>query len=263
MASSKRERELHRQKLARQQAEMAAAAERRKRNLLIAGVSIAVIAVIAIVAGLAIASDDDDTTESAATSDACVEVNGKQPNGKQFDEVEKKLKAKAVYTSAVETTCGDMTFTLDAKNAPTTTAAFAFLSGQHFFDNTTCHRLTTANLYVLQCGDPEGTGKGGPGFAIDEENLPKADKTGVAVYPRGTIAMANAGKGTTGSQFFLVYKDSPLPADYTVLGKVTKGLDVVETVAAAGTADGSADGPPAQPLQITSLVTSADDSADK
>jgi peptidyl-prolyl cis-trans isomerase B (cyclophilin B) len=107
---------------------------------------------------------------------------------------------------------------------------------------------------VLQCGDPTGTGSGGPGYQFGEENLP-AD--GQNNYPAGTVAMANAGTGTNGSQFFLVYEDSELPPEYTVFGQITQGLDVLAGIAAQGTADGSEDGTPKQPVTLDDLVTAA------
>jgi len=103
---------------------------------------------------------------------------------------------------------------------------------------------------VLQCGDPTGTGTGGPGYAFDDEALEGAS------YPRGTVAMANSGPGTNGSQFFLVYADTALPPDYTPLGTITSGLEVLERVAAAGSDDsnGPGDGRPRTPVQIRTLT---------
>ena len=131
--------------------------------------------------------------------------------------------------------------------APITDASMAYLAADGYFDGTTCHRLTTQGIYVLQCGDPEGTGRGGPGYQIPDENLPEA---AVNNYPKGTVAMANAGPNTNGSQFFIVYADTTLPAAYTVWGEVTEGLDIVEQVAAAGVAGGATDGAPAQTVTI-------------
>jgi peptidyl-prolyl cis-trans isomerase B (cyclophilin B) len=105
---------------------------------------------------------------------------------------------------------------------------------------------------VLQCGDPTATGSGGPGYQYGEENLPTA-ATGVS-YPAGTLAMANAGAGTNGSQFFIVYKDTTLPASYTIFGKVTSGLDVVTKIAAAGVSGGGTDGKPAKPVSLLSVT---------
>ncbi len=105
---------------------------------------------------------------------------------------------------------------------------------------------------MLQCGDPQGNGSGGPGYKLPDENLPEA---GANNYPAGTVAMANSGKNTAGSQFFLVYEDSTLGADYTILGTMTSGLEIVQEVAAQGTANGEPDGAPAQPVQILTTDT--------
>jgi peptidyl-prolyl cis-trans isomerase B (cyclophilin B) len=131
-----------------------------------------------------------------------------------------------------------------------------FLAQQGFYTDSDCFRLTTDGIFVLQCGSPNNDGTGGPGYELPDENLPSA--TGVN-YPRGTVAMANAGPGTGGSQFFIVYKDTTLPASYTIWGTVVSGLDVVEKVAGAGVAAGNAtptDGSPAQPIVITKATTS-------
>jgi len=101
----------------------------------------------------------------------------------------------------------------------------------------------------LQCGDPTGTGTGGPGFNIPDENLPEAVENN---YPAGTVAMANAGPGTSGSQFFLVYQDTTLGPDYTIWGSITSGLDILQTIASAGVVDGGADGTPATGVTIES-----------
>ncbi|MCZ3387099.1 MAG: peptidylprolyl isomerase, partial [Actinomycetia bacterium] len=154
----------------------------------------------------------------------------------------------------LDTDRGPITFTLDTEKAPKNSNSLAFLAGQGYFDDTTCHRLTTEGLYVLQCGDRSGTGSGTPGYTTVDENLPKADNSGLATYPRGSVAMAEPSGGEAGSQFFLVYKDSPLPPDYTIVGQISKGLDVVEGVAAAGvSADATqpTDGEPAESITIT------------
>jgi peptidyl-prolyl cis-trans isomerase B (cyclophilin B) len=149
----------------------------------------------------------------------------------------------------VATTRGPMVFTLDRAKAPCTVANFESLAKQKYFDNTPCHRLETSSIYVLQCGDPSGKGTGGPGYSIPDEY------TGGEKYTRGTLAMANTGQANTGgSQFFIVYKDDTLPAQYTVFGKVSSGLGVVDKVAAAGSnnANGAGDG---APKLATSLKT--------
>ena len=148
------------------------------------------------------------------------------------------------------TNCGDIVVALDPA-APATVASEIFLAEQGFYDNTVCHRLTTDGIFVLQCGDPAGDGTGGPGYTVPDENLPAA---GEANYPAGTVAMANAGPGTAGSQFFIVYQDTTLPGDYTIWGTVTSGLDIVQEIASVGVEDGSADGTPRQPVFIESAT---------
>uniref|UniRef100_UPI0005BADD8F peptidylprolyl isomerase n=1 Tax=Nocardia thailandica TaxID=257275 RepID=UPI0005BADD8F len=148
------------------------------------------------------------------------------------------------------TTCGTIDLALDAAAAPRTVNSFAFLAGEGYFDHTRCHRLTTEGIYVLQCGDPTASGRGGPGYRFPDENLAGA------TYPAGTVAMANAGPGTNGSQFFLVYRDSRLPPNYTPFGRVTAGLDVLTGVAAAGVAGGGGDGTPAADV-VLNRVTAA------
>jgi peptidyl-prolyl cis-trans isomerase B (cyclophilin B) len=133
--------------------------------------------------------------------------------------------------------------------APLTVNALAALAQKNYFDNTICHRLTTEGIFVLQCGDPTGTGTGGPGFNIPDENLPEPIENN---YPAGTVAMANAGPGTSGSQFFLVYQDTTLGPDYTIWGTITSGLEIVQTIASAGVIEGGPDGAPATGVTIES-----------
>jgi peptidyl-prolyl cis-trans isomerase B (cyclophilin B) len=152
-------------------------------------------------------------------------------------------------SATIQTNLGPIGLQLYADRAPCTVNSFVHLSRDDFYSDTSCHRLTTDGLYVLQCGDPSGTGTGTPGYKYGEENLP----TTVPPYPRGTLAMANAGAGTSGSQFFLVYKDSAIPPDYTVFGTITSGLDLLDRIAAAGTATGDPDGPPKLAVQISEI----------
>ncbi|MEV5966389.1 peptidylprolyl isomerase [Kribbella sp. NPDC051952] len=170
---------------------------------------------------------------------------------------------KGIVKVLVATNQGPMLLSLDRAKAPCTVQSFLHLAKSRFYDFTTCHRLTLyPTLKVLQCGDPSGTGEGGPGYKYKDElptDLPNwpADPTGVRkTYARGTLAMANAGPDTNGSQFFLVFGDSGLRPDYTVFGSVDKlGLKVLDRVAAAGinpTPDDPApvDGPPARKTDI-------------
>ena len=158
--------------------------------------------------------------------------------------------ATGQYEVAIETNLGPIVFVVDAARVPCALGSLRALARAGYFDATPCHRLTTVGISVLQCGDPTGTGTGGPGYAFDDEALEGAS------YPRGTVAMANSGPGTNGSQFFLVYADTALPPDYTPLGTITSGLEVLERVAAAGSDDsnGPGDGRPRTPVQIRTLT---------
>ena len=184
----------------------------------------------------------------------CAAPNGETPGAKTYPEApDVTLKAGTTYSVTLATNCGDIVIELDSKGAPANVESFLGLADDGYFDDTMCHRLTTENIFVLQCGDPVGDGTGGPGFTLPDENLPK---DGDNNYPAGTVAMANAGANSAGSQFFLVYKDTTLPPNYTILGTMTSGLKLVKEVAAQGTADGTGDGPPNQPVQILSTTTS-------
>ena len=134
------------------------------------------------------------------------------------------------YIAHLYTTQGEISFRALVKQAPCTTFSFRWLAQRGYFHDTHCHRLTTEFLYVLQCGDPTGTGSGGPGYKFNDENLSGADG-----YPAGMIAMANAGPDTNGSQFFFNWKASPLiPPDYTPFGIVTQGMPILRRIASAG-----------------------------
>src|ERR1700722_4491375 len=137
-------------------------------------------------------------------------------------------KAAQPYTVKFFTTQGVITVKMLTSQAPCTTFSFRFLASQGYYNLTHCHRLTTEGIYVLQCGDPTGTGAGGPGYEFNDENLAGA------TYPAGTVAMANAGPNTNGSQFFICWKDTTLPPLYTPFGKVTSGLKVLQKIATAG-----------------------------
>jgi eukaryotic-like serine/threonine-protein kinase len=156
---------------------------------------------------------------------------------------------------------GTIGLQLDNAKAPCTVNSFSSLAQQGYFNDTPCHRLTTSpGLAVLQCGDPTGTGTGGPGYQFVNEyptNQFQPDNPALqqpVTYPRGTLAMANAGPGTNGSQFFLVYKDSQLPPDYTAFGTIdATGLATLDKIAADGVAGGSEDGKPSVAVQIQSI----------
>jgi peptidyl-prolyl cis-trans isomerase B (cyclophilin B) len=139
---------------------------------------------------------------------------------------------KFAKTLTFSTNCGDIVVTLNPK-APQTITNLSTLANAGYFNKSLCHRLTTEGLFVLQCGDPTASGSGSPtGWkGYKDENLPAA---GAKNYPAGTVAMANSGPGTNGSQFFLVYADTQLGPNYTIWGKITKGLDLVKKIAEVG-----------------------------
>jgi peptidyl-prolyl cis-trans isomerase B (cyclophilin B) len=155
------------------------------------------------------------------------------------------------YKATIATNRGNVVIDLLDSKAPCTVNSFVSLADQKYFNSSPCHRLTTTGIYVLQCGDPTGTGRGGPGYVFNNENLAGAK------YPAGTVAMANTGAAdSNGSQFFLVYKNSPLPASYTPFGTIVSGLNVIQNVAKAGSDNSNAkgDGHPKEKVEIESLT---------
>lgn len=173
----------------------------------------------------------------------------------------KKLPA----TMTISTNRGDIKISLDADQAPCTVNSFVSLARQGYFDKTPCHRLTTSGIFVLQCGDPTGTGTGGPGYTFadelhqDDPRIQPCQTQGgqeVCTYGPGTLAMANAGPNTNGSQFFLVYDKSPLANSYTVFGRMTaSGLRVVQDIAKKGATAPDSHGmtAPQESVTITSV----------
>jgi peptidyl-prolyl cis-trans isomerase B (cyclophilin B) len=161
---------------------------------------------------------------------------GNEANVKDVGSPPATVPRGAKATMTMTTNLGVVEITMDAKAAPCAVASFAYLAGKRFFDGSPCHRLVTANLFVLQCGDPSGTSMGGPAYQYAEENLGAR-----AGYVRGSVAVARASEpGTSGSQFFINYADNPLlPAQYTSIGTVTKGMDIVDKVAAGGVTPGA------------------------
>ena len=202
-------------------------------------VYVALITALAIIIGSVILGLGGQTTTPEATPEAAPAVD--LPNAG----ITESNKATISFT----TNQGEIVIETTPSLAPLTVNAIAALAQKNYFDNTICHRLTTEGIFVLQCGDPTGTGTGGPGFNIPDENLPEAVENN---YPAGTVAMANAGPGTSGSQFFLVYQDTTLGPDYTIWGSITSGLDILQTIASAGVVDGGADGAPVTGVTIES-----------
>jgi cyclophilin family peptidyl-prolyl cis-trans isomerase len=153
------------------------------------------------------------------------------------------------YTAVLHTSEGDMTMELFADQTPITVNNFVFLAGEKFYDNTIFHRVMEG--FMIQGGDPTGTGRGGPGYQFDDEAFDEK-------YTRGTVAMANAGPNTNGSQFFIMHKDYALPPDYIIFGRVTQGLDVLDKIATAPVtmSPTGEDSKPVTPARITSIEIS-------
>lgn len=277
MPTNEQRRDAAKRKLERQLENRAARARRRKQ----ATIAAAVIGLVVVIGGVAVAigvtRGDDDTAVEASDSPTSENATpeGMLPAGRSEPLPETvscsypaggtaAKPANAPQTENVPTTDdnvsvsmdtsqGPIGLSLDATKAPCTVNSFASLAGQKYYDATPCHRLTTADsLKVLQCGDPTGAGTGGPGyqyaneFPTDQYADDPAALQSPVLYPRGTIAMANAGADTNGSQFFLVFGDSQLPPNYTVFGTIDEtGLATLDKIAAAGVEGGAQDGAPA------------------
>jgi peptidyl-prolyl cis-trans isomerase B (cyclophilin B) len=280
---------LAREHYLRQQQRRAAAAARRRRTQQVSAVVLAVVLVVGGVAVLASvlrgsgndlatlpttkATDTGGTSASASSSASpspsaspsaknvagdCTYTKTSQGAVKSaglpaYDK-SKAASYRKPFTATIRTNLGDISVLLAAQKAPCTANSFKHLALATFYDKTGCHRLTTQGIFVLQCGDPSSTGNGGPGYQFGVENAPPNGS-----YPAGTLAMARTSDpNSNGSQFFIVYKQTSLPDPngYTVFGKVTKGLDIVTKVAAAGTDDsnGTGDGKPKEKVTITSVT---------
>jgi len=286
--SNAQRRQAAKRKLERQ-LERRAERERKRRRMTIALSALGVIVVVgAGVALWAVGRGDDTATEAASNDTSGSEteyaalpegrseplpetVNCSYPaDGREPSKPAEPPRTEGIRTTgegntdisvSVETSQGNIGLILHNDDSPCTVNSFLSLASQNFFDETACHRLTTSpSLQVLQCGDPSGSGSGGPGYQFANEfptdqfaaDDPAAQEP--MTYPRGTLAMANAGPDTNGSQFFLVYGDSVLPPQYTVFGTIDEtGLATLDTIAAAGVAGGAADGAPALETTLTSV----------
>jgi peptidyl-prolyl cis-trans isomerase B (cyclophilin B) len=262
-----RQRALARAKVERQNARRAAEA-RRKRQIqagTVAGIALVLLVLGALwFSGVLKPDKAKPTADCSWTSAPGADAKdvGRPPTS--------KISKAGTQTMTITTNQGTIDVVIDDTRTPCTAASLTFLAGKNFFDNTRCHRLTNAGIFVLQCGDPTGTGRGGPGYRFEDENLPAnvpasedpaspPAASSKVLYPAGTVAMANSGSDTNGSQFFIIYKDSQLSPKYTRIGTVTRGLDVVEKVAAGGIAEGGqngTDGPPKTEVVIQSLTVS-------
>jgi peptidyl-prolyl cis-trans isomerase B (cyclophilin B) len=250
--SQTRRRELARLKARREAARRQA---RRRRALLLYG-SMALVILVAGLGGYAVLGRDRDKAKPSAqagpdaradapTAPAAVACGATTPPRVQRLKLDRAPKTVAQasqhYQVVLKTSCGAVTLQLDPKAAPRTTYNFVFLAQRHYYDSTWFHRIVPggkASIGVIQGGDPKGTGEGGPGYTIPDE-LPR----GKNPYRKYTLAMANSGPDSGGSQFFVSTQDNRLPPNYTVFGRVVKGQDVVDKIARIPTGGQNGDTP--------------------
>lgn len=285
MATNQQRRKTAQQKLAQQLQDREARARKQRLVFVVGGAVVAVALIVGLVLWLT-HGDKDKSSEAAGTptskapapintpidyaqpapgagaglpafvAPADLGLNCQYPaSGKAAKQVDPPRTGKVPtdpkrVSVSIKTNQGNIGLQLDNQKAPCTVNSFASLTQKGYFDNTPCHRLSTSGLGMLQCGDPSGTGAGGPGYSFANEyptnqyapKDPALEKP--VLYPRGTIAMANAGPNTNGSQFFLLFKDSHLPPNYTVFGVIDDtGLATLDKIAEAGD-DGSLDPSP-------------------
>jgi len=196
---------------------------------------LAVFAVIAVgvVAAILISrgGDSDDSTTAADGAAGCKQVDAPPPKKVKLKAPKQTLEKGEEVTAVVATSCGTFDIALDTERAPKTSNSFAYLAEEGFYDDLTFHRIVPG--FVIQGGDPLGTGTGGPGYSVDEK--PPAN----LAYTKGTVAMAKSSAeppGRSGSQFYVVTgADAGLPPEYALVGKVSDGLDVVERIGKLGT----------------------------
>lgn len=238
------------------------------RDKQVFGVILAVILILgALIAVPKLIGDRTDPAAAPATAAATTPADGLvagqklaagcttppalQASPKEFTTVpDKATAAGKTFTATVTTTCGDIVLELDGTKAPQTVASFVSLAKGEYWAPSPCHRVTGERIFVLQCGDPTGSGSGGPGYTFGIENAPSTGR-----YPKGTVAMARSqDPNSNGGQFFITYADSTLPTEsggYSIFGKVTKGLDIIEKIAAnKAIGPNPVDGTPVSPISI-------------
>jgi peptidyl-prolyl cis-trans isomerase B (cyclophilin B) len=282
----------HQQQLAarkaKRQAERVAERRRQRRSLAITVTAIAAVVVVVVGVFVVVGNTGDDSPAASPTSlpsaagpdnkpksiptalaaapkratalpaeVTCTYKKGAEAASKKVNPpADSKTKASGTSKVSLNTTVGDLQLTLDSSVAPCAVKNFLSLVGQKFYDNTKCHRMTVGEgLQVLQCGDPSGSGSGGPGYSFADEVYPTLK------YGRGTLAMANSGPNTNGSQFFIVYGDaSGLGPDFTAFGTIDEpSLKLIDKVAEAGVVpeSGPTDGAPVTPVDIKTATAAA------
>ncbi|MCS0636263.1 peptidylprolyl isomerase [Streptomyces sp. LP05-1] len=256
VSSDQRRRQLAREKFERQRQRREETRKKaRRRNAIIA----AALAVVVVAGAAAYASvglfDGDGDKKTDGTSSADSAAGSPSPDASTGGEPAMTVDKSAKYTMTLKTDHGDVAVAMDPAKTPHTVNSFKHLADKKFFDGTKCHRLTTQGIFVLQCGDPQGTGSGGPGYTVPDENLGalgKAGTDGRVTFKAGTVAMANTGQPNSGgSQFFLVYQDTRLAPTYTPFGTMdAAGLAAVREVAKGGVEGGAGDGAPKKAVTI-------------
>lgn len=203
------------------------------------------VAIIAVAASLIIkpkTSDVNQVSQTETQKESPMPVN----SPKSMSKPEMIIDPQKSYTATLHTDEGDITISLDAKGTPITANNFYYLAKNNFYDGVIFHRVIPG--FMIQGGDPTGTGSGGPGYRFDDEPF-------TGEYTRGTVAMANAGPDTNGSQFFIMHADYNLPKNYVIFGKVTAGLDVIDKIATAKTVqDGRENSTPETPVKISRIT---------
>lgn len=269
MASSRdRQRKLARAKLDRQMARRAVK-ERRKRRLLAgAGAVVAVLVIVAGVAWMGGAFDSDDPSTDAADQDVCLWTPQNASTNSNLKDVgtppTKDIPTLGTETMTVTTNQGEpIVASLDRELSPCGTADISYLASKQFYDNTDCHEITSYG--ALRCGDPSGTGLGGPTYSVYNENVPTAPEPSPSagpdagaktpLYPKGTVALIGDPPGTNGSQFLIFFKDySPATAEYSIVGKVTGGQATLDKIAKIPTSANDA-GEKVKPTQKITIKT--------
>jgi peptidyl-prolyl cis-trans isomerase B (cyclophilin B) len=278
VTSNRNRRAAARARLERDRALRAEVARRRRRTRTIIAASAAAVVLVGAVVWVAVANSGDDKKKgkaspkanpsASASSSGCnyrplvdPSASGSpEPTPSGVREVGKPaadVPRSGKQIMAVTTNQGLIKVEMDLSKVPCTAASFTHLAGTKFYDNTKCHRIVPS-IGALQCGDPAGTGAGGPTYRFADENLPVNRRP---AYAAGSVAMANTGQPeSNGSQFFFVFKDSDLQPQYTLIGKVIEGMDVLKKIADAGIAAGAQspnEGPPKLETVIQSLTVSA------
>ena len=264
MSPNDRERERAKRRYEKQQAARQRHEAEARRNRQVVAIVLAVLLVVGGLVGISLATRGTSHTPTAAATPRASGTTAPLvqgcstppavPGARTATLPPKETAAGKTFVATVTTSCGDITMELDGARAPQTVASFLGLARSGYWNDSPCHRLVTSGIYVLQCGDPTGTGSGGPGYGFGVENAPKDGQ-----FPAGTLAMARTSDpNSNGGQFFIVYKQTTLqdPTGYSIFGRVTGGMDIVDKIAAAGAkpADQGGNTAPNQPISILKVA---------